>query len=123
MRRHLRRLEPTDHAVGTDRDIAVTLRDTAGALLSVVGATATCRFHRSRQKNLSRPMFGSTVLTLTSAAGDIALTLGQAVISIKDTHFVGKSGDHWYDLQITESGGDVLHQGEGEIRLRRASTE
>ena len=123
MARYLRRLDPTDHAVGTDRTIIVSLRNVDGSLLSVVGATATAKFFRSRQKNLSRPMRGSAVLTLTSAAGDITLTLGQAVIALQDTHLGGKSGDHWYTLEITASGGDIIPQGEGEIRLRRASTE
>ena len=123
MARYLRRLTPTDHAVGTDRDLTVSLRDTDGSLLSVVGATATARFFRGRQKNLSRPMRGSTVLTLTSAAAEITLSTGQALIHLADNHFTNKSGDHWYDLQITDSGGDILPQGEGEIRLRRASIE
>jgi len=118
MTRALHRLEPTEHMVGTDRTIVISLYDTAGADLSVAGATASWTLYRARPRNRTRPTKGTAVLTKTSAASQITLATGSATVAVADTDLSQKSGDYWQTILITDSGGDVLNQGAGPVLLR-----
>jgi hypothetical protein len=117
MSRDLRRFREMEYAVGTDGTITIALKDSAGADLSVVGASASWNVYKAVPRRRSKPWTGNTVLTKTSVAGDIALTAGQAVITIDAADFDGKSGRYMQILQITDNAGNVTHLGMGELFL------
>ena len=118
MARSLRRLEPVEHAVGTDQDLTVGLYDSAGDAVSVSGATATWKLYRAVPRRGRKPFEGAAVLTKTSAAGDIALASGLATITIADTDLANRSGAYWQVLEVTASGGGITQYGAGPVHLR-----
>ncbi len=118
MSRDLRRFKEMEYAVGTDGTITIALKDSAGANLGVVGATAQWDVYLAVPRRRKKPWTGNVVLQKTSAAGQIALTVGQAVVTIdSDSDFDGKSGRFMQILRITDSSGNVTHLGMGELFL------
>ncbi len=123
MARDLRRFKEMEYAVGTDGTITIALKDSAGADLAIVGASAQWDVYLAVPRRRAKPFTGNVVLQKTSAAGQIALTLGQAVITISsDSDFDGKQGRFHQILRITDSSGNVTHLGMGELFLVGAPT-
>lgn len=120
MSRDLRRFKEIEYAVGTDGTITIALKDSAGADLSVVGASASWRVYKAVPRRRRKPWEGQSVLAKTSAAGEIALTAGQAVVTIDNADLDGKSGRYMQILQITDNSGNVTHLGMGELFLLAA---
>lgn len=121
MVRSLPLAEPLDIFVGADRTLNIPLYGDDGSLLSVTGKTAEFKLYKAVPRRARKAWTGNALLSKTSAAGEIALTDGQAAVTIGDTDLDGKSGAHWYVVLITTtSGGAVRHAAEGEIFLRRA---
>ncbi len=121
MNRTLRRFKPLEFAVGTDGDIAITLKDNAGVDLAVVGATAEWKLFEAVPRRRRKPFRGTAKLTKTSAAGEIVLATGLATVTIKDIDLGGFSGEHWQVLQLTDAVGNVSHLGQGALHLRAAA--
>ncbi len=121
MNRSLRRFKPLEYAVGTDGTIAITLLDSAGAELSVVGVTAEWQLFEAVPRRRRKPFRGAARLTKTSAAGEIILATGLATITIADTDLGGFSGQHWHVIRLTDSSGDITHLGQGTLFLRAAA--
>ena len=117
MSRDLRRFREMEYAVGTDGTITIALKDSAGADLSVVGASASWNVYKAVARRRSKPWTGNAVLTKTSVAGEIALTAGQAVVTIDNADLDGKSGRYMQILRITDNSGNVTHLGMGELFL------
>ena len=121
MVRSLTRAEPIEHQVGADRTHNIALYDDAGAALDVTGVTAQFKLYKAVPRRARKPWSGDVLLTKTSAAGQIALTAGQAAVTIADTDLDGKSGPHWYIVLITTTAtGAIAHRAEGEMFLRTA---
>lgn len=120
MARQLRRFEPLEYAVGTDGSLVIALKDSAGANLSVVGASASWKVYKAVPRRRRKPFTGNAIETKTSAAGEIALATGQATITITDGDFADKAGEFWHALQITDSSGNITHLGQGPLFLRAA---
>lgn len=122
MVRSLRRAEPSEYQVGADGTLTISLYDDAGAALSVAGKTAEWKLYKAVPRRGRKPWTGSALLTKTSAALQIALSAGQAVVTIADTDLDGLSGPHWWIIKVTTTaGGAIAHRGEGEIMLRAAA--
>ena len=117
MSRDLRRFKEMEYAVGTDGTISVTLKDSSGDPLGIVGASASWKVYLSVPRRRKKPWTGNAVLSKTSAAGEIALSTGLAVITITDADFDGNSGRYAQILQITDSAGSITHLGMGELFL------
>ncbi len=117
MARDLRRFKEMEYAVGTDGTITIALKTAAGGDLAIVGATADWKSYLCVPRRRKKPWTGLVVLQKTTAAGEIALTAGQAVVTIKAADFDGKSGRYWQTLRITDSSGNVTHLGMGELFL------
>ena len=115
----LRRFKEMEWAVGTDGTITITLKDSAGDSLGVVGATASWKVFKAYTRRRRKPFTGAVLLTKTDTDG-ITLATGLATIAIADTDLDGLSGRHWQVLQITDSAGSVTHLGQGELFLRAA---
>ena len=120
MSRDLRRFHEMEYAVGTDGTITITLKDSSGANLGIVGASASWKVYKAVPRRRSRPWEGDSRLTKTSTGGEIVLTTGQAVITIGNTDLQGRSGRHMQILQITDSSGNITHLGMGELFLLAA---
>lgn len=121
MGRSLRRFKSMEYAVGTDGTIAISLLDSAGANLSVVGATAEWKLFEAVPRRRRKPFKGTSKLTKTSAAGTITLATGLATVAIADTDLSGLSGEHWQVIRITDSSGNITHLGQGPLHLRAAA--
>ena len=117
MSRDLRRFHEMEHAVGTDGTITIALKDSSGDALGIAGASASWKVYKAVPRRRAKPWTGNAVLTKTSAAGEIALTTGQAVITITDGDLDGKKGRYMQILQITDSSGNITHLGRGELFL------
>ncbi len=117
MARDLRRFKEMEYAVGTDGTITIALKDSAGADLGIVGASADWKSYLAVPRRRARPWTGEIVLQKTSVGGGIALTAGQAAVTITKDDFDGKKGRHMQILQITDSSGNVTHLGMGELFL------
>ena len=120
MSRDLRRFREMEYAVGTDGTITIALKDSAGADLSVVGASASWRVYKAVPRRRRKPWTADAVLTKTTTGGGVALTTGQAVITIANSDLDGKSGRYMQILQITDNAGNVTHLGMGELFLLAA---
>ena len=94
MSRDLRRFKEMEYAVGTDGTITIALKDSAGDDLSVVGVSAEWRVYKAVPRRRSRPWEAEARLIKTSVAGGIALSAGQAVVTIGNTDLEGRSGRH-----------------------------
>ncbi len=117
MSRDLRRFREMEYAVGTDGTITIALFDSAGAALAVAGASAEWRVYRAVPRRRRRPWDAEARLIKTSVAGGIALSTGQAVITIANTDLGGRSGRHTQILQITDASSNITHLGMGELFL------
>lgn len=121
MVRSLVRAEPLEFQVGADGVLNVALWDSAGAALDVSGKTARFLMYEGVSRRGRKPWTGNAVLEKTSVAGDIALTTGNAAVSIDDADLDRRSGAHWYTVFMTTTAdGSVAHGAEGEIFLRRS---
>ena len=121
MVRSLVRAEPIEIQVGADKTLNVVLYDDDGSLLSVTGKTAEFKLYKAVSRRARKPWAGNALLGKTSVAGEIALTDGQAAVTIADTDLARLSGVHWYIVLITTtSSGAIAHRAEGEIFLRRS---
>lgn len=114
----LRRFKPLEYAVGTDGTIAISLKDSAGGQLSVVGVTAEWKLFEAVPRRRRKPFRGTSKLTKTSAAGGIVLATGLATVTIANTDLPNQSGGHWQVLQLTDSSGNISHLGGGPLHLR-----
>ncbi len=117
MSRDLRRFHEVEYAVGTDGTITIALKDSGGDNLNVTGSSASWKVYKAVPRRRRKPWTGQTVLSKTSTAGEIALTAGQAVITITNSDLDGKSGRYMQILQITDSSGNVTHLGHGPLFL------
>ena len=121
MVRSLTRAEPIEIQGGTDKTLNIALYDDDGSLLTVAGKTAQFKLYKSVPRRAAKPFSGNPLLSKTSAAGEIALTDGQAAVTIAATDMDNLSGLHWYIVLITTtSGGAIEHRAEGELFLKRA---
>lgn len=114
MARSLRRFEPIEIQSGTDDTITITLNDGLTAL-GVVGASAAWQLYEGVPRRRFKPFNGLSKLAKTSAAGEITLTTGQAVVAIAPADLDGLVGEYWQVIQITDSSGNVTHQGQGRV--------
>ncbi len=117
MSRDLRRFREMEYAVGTDGVITIALKDSGGADLSVVGASADWRVYKAVPRRRRKPWTADAVLTKTTTGGGVALSAGEAVITIANADLEGKSGRYMQILQITDNAGNVTHLGMGELFL------
>ena len=119
MSRDLRRFREMEYAVGTDGTITIALKNSAGADLSVSGATATWNVYKAVPRRRRKPWTGQSVLSKTTTSG-IVLSTGSAAITIADTDLDGKSGRHVQILRVTDSSGNITHLGNGDLFLLSA---
>ena len=122
MSRGLRRFVEMEYAVGTDGTITITLKDSAGDPLGVVGASAHYWIYLAVPRRRKKPWTGNAELEKTSVAGEIALTTGQAVVTITNADLGGKSGRFYHMLRVTDSSAKVTLLGGGELFLQGAPT-
>ena len=121
MVRSLPLAEPLDIFVGADKTLNIALYDDDGSALSVTGKTAEFKLYKAVPRRARKSWTGNVLLSKTSAAGEIALTDGQAAVTIGDTDLDRKSGAHWYVVLITTTATGAIRRGaEGEIFLRRS---
>ena len=120
MSRDLRRFKEIEYAVGTDGTITIALKDSDGDDLNVTGSSAAWKVYKAVPRRRRKPWTGQSVASKTSTAGEIALTAGQAVVTITNTDLDGKSGRFMQILQITDSSGNVTHLGHGPLFLLAA---
>lgn len=121
MVRSLRRSQPQEIMVGVDSTVTIPLWGSDGAALSVTGKTGEFRLYQAIPRRGRKPWRGNPVLTLTSAAGQIALSSGSAAVTIADTDLSRKSGLHWFVLLLTTTAtGAIEHAAQGRIDLKAA---
>lgn len=120
MPRSIRRLPPVELVGETDDTITIPLYDDSNALLSVTGKTARWVLYRGVPKRGRKPFRGTVVLEKTSAAGEIALTDGQAVVTIANSDLAARqSGEYWQSIEVTTTSGSTIESsGSGPVSLR-----
>lgn len=121
MTRSLRRTEPIEIAVGVDSTITIGLYDSSAEPLDVSNLTAEWKLFRAVPRRARKPFTGSAVLTKTSAASEIALTEGNAAVSIADTDLALCSGPFWQVLELTNASGAVAQYAQGLVNVRAAA--
>ena len=121
MVRSLTRAEPIEIMGGTDKTLNMAMYDDDGSALSVTGKTAQFKLYRSVPRRAAKPFSGNPLLSKSSTAGEIALTDGQAAVTIGATDLDDLSGLHWYIVLVTTTAsGAIAHRAEGELFLKRA---
>lgn len=121
MVRSLTRAEPIEIMGGTDKTLNIAMYDDDGSALSVTGKTAQFKLYKSVPRRAGKPFSGNPLLSKSSVAGEIALTDGQAAVTIAATDLDDLSGLHWYIVLVTTTAsGAIAHRAEGELFLKRA---
>lgn len=118
MARGIRRLERAEHAVGTDQVLDIALYDSANDELAISGLTAEWRCYAATPRRRKEPFAQDTILTKTTAAGTIALSLGLAQVTITNGDLPERWGEHWQSLRVTDAAGAIVEQAAGPLHLR-----